>query len=163
MQRVEAVCGVCVFLFSIDRADRLSNEKTPVVAGKVKNATRFLIGTRWVIREGCPSSPQVNISYTTTNERALFPTGLSRCRAPIPATHVSVCVCVRVLSCLASTALTGIGCVCVCVFYDVCARVCEYVNGNRIYQVCIFGICCVGESMRRRTTPIFSILLQKSC
>ena len=38
------VCVVRVFLFGIDRATRLTNKKTSVVAGRVKNATRFLIG-----------------------------------------------------------------------------------------------------------------------
>ena len=55
---------VCVFLFSIDRAYPADpKKKTSVVAGK-KKAARFVIGTRWVMREGYPSTSKKHISCT---------------------------------------------------------------------------------------------------
>ena len=56
----------CVFIFGIDRANQLTDEKTSVVCisyRKKKNAARFLIGTRWVIREGYPASSQVPYTF----------------------------------------------------------------------------------------------------
>ena len=71
------IVNVCTVIASTALTGKPIKRLQSYVADKNQNAARFVIGTRWVIREGYPSSSETHVSNTrlATNDPALCSAG----------------------------------------------------------------------------------------